>query len=1798
MTSSLRSLEPVPSEGRSPLVNRSTLRRVLESAQSKGQGVGVVYLDIDRFHQINTRWGRNAGDRVLDVLGPRLGARLPEQAVMTATDGDAYLVVLPGADPAATRATADTLLTAVREAIEFSDITLSVGASAGFSHQEGGDRSVDLVEQAFLACRRAKAAARGTAVGYENALGADVAWQQRTEDGLRRAIADGQLRMHIQPTVDLRDGKVVAVEALVRWEHPVDGLLMPNAFLPVAEAAGLMSEIGDWVLGEALELAARWRRERPDSRTRIWVNLATQQLADGDRLCSRVREQLEAGSIEPYDIGFEVTESSLLEDLPSAVDVLSGLRELGVEIALDDFGTGYSSLSYLRRLPVTAVKIDRVFVAGIGGSLADEAIVEAVIDLAHALGLRVIAEGIEDDVQADALIRLGADEAQGFHFGRPGQVVAVEGVLDRPWGIADPPAASGDDANIDRRADPLPGFGSPRARLLLTALDSAHDSIIVTSAADAVGGGPPIVYVNAAFEAETGYLARDVVGRTLEMLLADPSPSTLAWYADLQAAGRSTTAEVANRRADGSTFLCEVTFSPIYDERGVHTHWLHVRRDLTERRAVEVQLARFQDLIEQSSSLVILTESGGQWLYVNGAQRRALGMTPDEPLDGITTFTMYSEEQLELISTTVMPALDRDGHWSGPTTYVNRVTGAVTEVETDAQVMDDPLRPGVRIFVSVSRDVTEINRARRTELRRRELGDFAAQLAQRALEVDRDELFQDTFSVLEPFAEVLHADLAYLDIIDLDAGLLRPLGDWTSPRYRLPVIPPMTVELSRVPHWIEHLQGPRMVLGSTTDEHTTPWAAELQDVFGMHPGGSNLYAPLRVRNKLVGVLGLSNFDEGHAWTSDEIDMIQQVADTLANLLGRQRSDDALRANEAHLAAMLANVKDVLVVIDRDGVVRYVNDMLERLVGLTPDDVLGRHFLGFIHPDDHGLALSNFAETVAGRDEASLSELRVIAPDGRPAWFEIETSGMFDEVLGGFVLSLRDISVQREAVEAAAQRQQFERVVLSLARWALDTESEEPLAGLTDHLAELGAALGSDAVSVSLLEGPAIRTVAHWHDVATVGDQVTALHVDEGLVRMVPALADRYRSLDPLVVADIDEVDDPWADECRALPVTFRSSLHVPLVSGDRCLGDVGVGMLHDRRAWTSDEVSLVQRVSETLASLLVRQRVEASLRMSEARLGALLDGSHDLVVVVDDEGTLQFANGAVLRRLGYAPEDLVGRNVASVVHPDDLDEALHRLSTLFGAKPTMMITIRLVDASGAYGWWEITSGAIRDSNAEGMVLICRDVTSRLRAEEEHATRIEHLRYAFDLAQSALDLDTQEFLDRLDEVCSSIAALLDVDTVHVDHVDEAAGRLVNRAGTFSAEMRGVMSVGRGIDFEHVPSWVTVLHSSEPIVVDDTSGRHEPWITEKREQMGPEAAFVAVGMSTAGELVGVLGVSMAREPRAWSADDVTFLRIVGETIAHVFERARVDEALRASEARFRLLSETAADVVILLDSVGTVRYASPSSMDLLGYTPEELVGRSARSLVDPHHIGILPAAMPTLLSGLPFTSEGRLIRADGTKVWVANSTSAVMDPASGRPIEYRTSVRDITERKRLEAELERQALHDPLTGLANRILLQTRVAESMITDDPTSDVAVLLLDLDGFKEVNDTFGHAVGDDVLRVVAARLAALSRPTDTLARTGGDEFVVLCPGTDLDAAVAIGERIIAAVSQPIQLVGETVSLGASVGVAHHAGGGANTDTLLLEADSAMYAAKRAGRGRVAIAGDHVRTFGRHPIRP
>ena len=1639
-------------------VDRATIVRALAELQRDVADVAVVHLDLDRFHQVNSRFGHPFGDRVLTQVTSVLVQHLPEGSLLAAVEGDAFVVVLPGAGGSEAHAVAERMLQLVRTPFAVDDLTVTLQASAGVAWRSPAEPGVDLYESAFLACKRAKATSPGGLVAYEAGLAVRADQRQRVTDGIRRALARDELVLHFQPVIDLMSGDVIAVEALVRWNHPTDGLLGPAAFLPDAAATGLMVAVGDWVLDHAVAAVADLTAANGGTPLTVWVNLAAEQLADGERLCARVREAIESNRIPPRGIGFEVTESSLLEDLPSAVDTLISLRRLGVQIALDDFGTGYSSLTYLRQLPATAVKIDQRFVQGIGTKLADEAIIEAIIDLSHAMGLVVIGEGVEGILQATTLRRFGTDHAQGFYFSRPLPLDEIRHVVGLPWCGADGP----DSQRSDRPNADLWVLSSPRARMVLSAFDASSDSVVITLAHELAHRGQPIVYVNQAFTEETGFRPEDALGRSIEWLLPDGvDQETLAWFTEVHDRRGSATREVVSRRADGSAFVSEITVSPMCDDRGVEMYWLYVRRDLTKRLAAEGDRARFQHLMDHSRSLVLLAETGGGWVYANAALRRALGIPLDMPVEQLDG--SWWPEPLRLrLEQEILPNIVAAGAWSGEDTLVERTSGRATDVLIEVQVFDDPLRPGVRVYAAVGTDVTEINRLSRAEERRRELSGFTAALAQRALDHGRDRFMSELDATLEALGRLIGADEVYLDEISYEAGVLRPVASWQMRPQ--PGVLPVTVPLDHLPTWIEHLSEHGVVLSAQDPPNgERPWRDELARAFGWNGEGVHAYVPLRVDGELYGVLGTAKLQRHHDWTDDELQTLQQVAETIANLLSRQRAHAALEESRHRHEAMLRNVSDVLVVLDTNGIVQYVNPAIERKLGHAAADVVGRFFLDLVLPEDQAVAIDSFGRALAGHDSLPVTELRVLRADGEPVWCDVDSSGVVDPAVGGIVVSLRDVSIQREALAAASRRSMHEGLVVELSHWALEVESDAVVAGLAHHLEELGRALGADAAFVALLDGDHVRNVAGW----SAREQRDSYEFPSG-DHPVPAIVARYRTLEPLVVEDILEHDEDWAVEWRRFPVPDRSGLNVPLVSEGRCLGNIGVSMELQVRRWTEEEVDLVQRCSTVVSALLARRQVEHALRH---------------------------------------------------------------------------------EAEQAQRWNLL------------------------------------LREAFDIAQLALDLGAAEFIARLDELCARVGQLLHVDLVYVDGLDERRGELRNLGGWHTIERDTALSHRGAVTFDFVPQWVERLRRHDPIVVDDLYAAGEGWAEEKLRRLGQERSLVGIVMSSAGELLGVLGASMVHRARQWTDDEVTFLRILGETVAHVIARARVDDALRTSELRFRSLSEAAADTVLLVDATGRITYASPSAQELFGVPAEQLIGDSTRDFEHPDDIELGNQQLERLRETGRADFELRVRRVDGSYVWVANSTAKVSDPVSGKPIEYRISLRDITDRKRLEVELEWRALHDPLTGLANRILLRSRLEVALGRRQRPNHVAVLLVDLDRFKLVNDTHGHAFGDHVLEAIAHRFERLTRPSDTLARTGGDEFVLLCPETDLAGAEALAARIVAAAAEPVAVDGRVVEVGATVGVAHVEGSLADPDALLIDADHAMYAAKRAGRGRIGIAG-------------
>jgi diguanylate cyclase (GGDEF)-like protein len=397
------------------------LEQAMASARRGGRQLAVLFIDLDRFKNINDTLGHAVGDELLKVVAQRLRALLRESDAVARLGGDEFVVVLtdlptPAASPSAVLATK--IIEELGRPYEVLGHVVHSTPSVGIAvFPDDGADGVLLMKNADAAMYHAKAAGRNNFQFFAQAMNDAAVERLELENGLRDAVTRHEFRLHYQPQIDVASNEVVGVEALVRWQHPELGLVPPLKFITLAEETGLIVPIGEWVLGEALRQLAEWRAQGM-SRLIMSVNISAHQLS-GAGFVDMVLSKLAAHDVPAAALKLEITESVAMQRPEVTVALLRELRQRGVGVAIDDFGTGYSSLSYLKQLPLNCLKLDRSFVRDIETDANDAAICAATISLAHSLGLAVVAEGVETTAQFEFLRSLGCDSVQGYFFSRP-----------------------------------------------------------------------------------------------------------------------------------------------------------------------------------------------------------------------------------------------------------------------------------------------------------------------------------------------------------------------------------------------------------------------------------------------------------------------------------------------------------------------------------------------------------------------------------------------------------------------------------------------------------------------------------------------------------------------------------------------------------------------------------------------------------------------------------------------------------------------------------------------------------------------------------------------------------------------------------------------------------------------------------------------------------------------------------------------------------------------------------------------------------------------------------------------------------------------------------------------------------------------------------------------------------------------------------------------------------------------------------------------------------------------------------
>ena len=405
------------------------LEQALARSARTGSEVAVLFVDLDRFKLVNDSRGHAAGDELLVTVAERLRRVVRSHDTVARFGGDEFVVVCEDQSAAFEASlVAERITELLREPVMVDGQEVFLSASVGIA--VAGDKSSpeSLLRDADAAMYRAKENGRARCEFFDATMRTEATARLQTQSALHRAVERDELRVHYQPVVNLRSGAIAGVEALVRWEHPQRGLVPPADFIPLAEETGLIVPVGTWVLEQAAAQLARWQELRPGRSLMVNINLSARQLRQPD-LIQVLMGTLAATGIDPAALCLELTETSFMEDADGHRETLSAIKRLGINLAIDDFGTGYSSLTYLKRFPVTVLKIDQVFVRGLGLDASDTAIVKSVIDLAHALGLLVVAEGVETEEQLAHLRMLGCDLAQGYYFARPQSAGDIESLL-------------------------------------------------------------------------------------------------------------------------------------------------------------------------------------------------------------------------------------------------------------------------------------------------------------------------------------------------------------------------------------------------------------------------------------------------------------------------------------------------------------------------------------------------------------------------------------------------------------------------------------------------------------------------------------------------------------------------------------------------------------------------------------------------------------------------------------------------------------------------------------------------------------------------------------------------------------------------------------------------------------------------------------------------------------------------------------------------------------------------------------------------------------------------------------------------------------------------------------------------------------------------------------------------------------------------------------------------------------------------------------------------------------------------
>jgi diguanylate cyclase (GGDEF)-like protein/PAS domain S-box-containing protein len=773
------------------------LNVAVERLRRQSASVAVLFIDLDRFKVVNDSLGHGVGDVLLVEVSNRLRRVLRSGDTVARFGGDEFVLLCVDL-----RSEREALALALRARdmilapVKLAGREISIGACIGVAWAERAVVSSDvLIREADQAMYRAKERGSGVEL-FEAGMHTLELTELDTESGLRHAIERGELRLYYQSQVAVSDGHVFAVEALLRWEHPERGLLLPDQFIGLAEATGLIVPIGAWVVAEACRALAAWRQDGRVSED-LWVsvNLSPRQLG-APGLRDAVAGALAACNLPPRCLCLEVTETSVALD-PAGADVTLGeLRALGVKLALDDFGTGYSSLSALSRYPLDIVKIDRSFIEHAGRDQAGARIFTAVLELVSAAELQAVVEGVEDEQQLELLRRGGCERAQGFLFARPAPEAIVIAQL-----AASATTPTLQPSSAPAVGVPADGHGRLGGRQAAAWGDRKFEQFLELAMVAIVGVGEDgaIALANAQAERLFGYGREELYGRPIEMLLPERFHSShrgarSGYFSDPQSRPMGAGSELFGLRKDGSEFPAEINLASIETADGLLA--TASIRDTTERVRAAALEQQLRAPVESSDDAIIGKQLDGTIVSWNGGAERIYGYDAEEVTGKSISIIVPSERYDELAG--LLESVARGEHVDHYETVRMRKDGSLIDVSLAVS----PIRNGEGTLIgasTIARDVTERKQAE-MELRRsnedlerfayvashdlseplRSIAGFVDLLARRykgQLDEDADKFIAFTVSGVERMQTLIDDLLVYarirsveLTLVDVDSG--------------------------------------------------------------------------------------------------------------------------------------------------------------------------------------------------------------------------------------------------------------------------------------------------------------------------------------------------------------------------------------------------------------------------------------------------------------------------------------------------------------------------------------------------------------------------------------------------------------------------------------------------------------------------------------------------------------------------------------------------------------------------------------------------------------------------------------------------------------------------------------------------------------------------------------------------------------------------------------------------------------------------------------------------------------------